>query len=204
MLKVRSATVAELPAVGRALAAAFADDPVWQHLRSPRADWSARAAAWFEADARTVLAGHGEVLVDDDLGGAALWAEPGHWRSGAREVAAIAPASARLFGRNLPRSLRALKAIEGGHPHQPEHWYLAILGTAPAHQGRGIGAALITSVTDRCDLAGVAAYLESSKEANVPYYERFGFQVRERIDLPGGGPPMWLMWREPQVPGSHR
>jgi hypothetical protein len=42
------------------------------------------------------------------------------------------------------------------------------------------------------------AYLESSKEKNVPFYERNGFKVRERFEVPNGGPPIWLMWREPQ------
>ena len=197
MPQVRPATAADLPAVGRALAAAFADDPVWAWMRSPRADGDRCAAAWCAADAKAVLAGHGEVLVSDDLGGAAIWAEPGHWKGTLRELVAIAPASARLFRSHLPRSLRALSSIEGHHPKDPEHWYLAILGTDPAHQGRGIGGALITAVTDRCDEAGVGAYLESSKEANVPFYARHGFAVTEELTLPGG-PRMWLMWRDPK------
>ena len=45
MPEVRPATPADLPAVGRALAATFDGDPVWSHLASPKADWSTRAAA---------------------------------------------------------------------------------------------------------------------------------------------------------------
>ena len=197
MPDVRPATPADLPAIGRALAAAFDGVPVWSHLASPKADWTARASAWFEAEARSQLKGHGEVLVDDEVRGAAIWAPPGHWKGTLVEGLALAVPSARLFRSRLPRSIANLNLMERKHPKEPEHWYLAILGTDPAHQGTGIGSALIRAVTDRCDEQGLGAYLESSKEQNVPYYARHGFEVREQITS-GDGPPMWLMWRDPQ------
>jgi len=42
------------------------------------------------------------------------------------------------------------------------------------------------------------AYLESSKERNVTFYSRFGFRVTDEVRMPGGGPTVWLMWRDPQ------
>jgi predicted N-acetyltransferase YhbS len=95
------------------------------------------------------------------------------------------------------RSMAVLSRIERVHPTEP-HWYLAVLGTDPAHQGKGIGGALQRVVLDRCDREGVPAYLESSKESNVPYYERFGWRVTSELTLPKGGPTLYLMWREPQ------
>jgi hypothetical protein len=52
-------------------------------------------------------------------------------------------------------------------------------------------------VLERCDGEGVPAYLESSKERNVPLYERNGFRVTEEMVVPNGGPKIWLMWRDP-------
>jgi hypothetical protein len=50
---------------------------------------------------------------------------------------------------------------------------------------------------DRCDAEGAPAYLESTNPANVPYYQRFRFEVTGEITVPDGGPPIWQMWRQP-------
>jgi GNAT superfamily N-acetyltransferase len=183
--------------VGALLAAAFADDPVWSWLAGPHGAWDRRATAWFTAEARSHHRGPGEVLVDDELRGAALWAPPKRWRPSRLEGMRLAVPSVRLFGRNTPQALRFLLAVEAEHPHDPGHWYLTVLGTHPDHQGKGVGADLVRAVTDRCDQEGLPAYLESSKEANVAFYARLGFEAREPFAL-GGSPPMWPMWREPK------
>jgi len=194
---VRAAAVADLPAIGRTLAAAFEGDPVWSWMASPKARWPERSAAFYAAEAGVQLRGHGEVLVDDEVRGAALYATPDHWRTTFGETARMIPTAVRLFRGRTLRALKTLSLVEAKHPNDPPHWYLAYLGTDPRHQGHGIGGALITAVTDRCDEQGLGAYLESSKERNVPFYGRYGFQVRERVALPDG-PPMWLMWRDPK------
>jgi GNAT superfamily N-acetyltransferase len=86
------------------------------------------------------------------------------------------------------------------HPQQP-HSYLAGIGTDPPLQGTGIGSTLMRSRLIRCDAVGMPAYLESSKAANVPFYEHHGFTVTRELTIPGGGPTLWLMWREPQPIG---
>jgi hypothetical protein len=53
-------------------------------------------------------------------------------------------------------------------------------------------------VLEQCDTEGLPAYLESSKEKNIPLYERYGFKVTDELRLVKGGPPLWPMWREPR------
>ncbi|MFJ7069247.1 GNAT family N-acetyltransferase [Streptomyces sp. NPDC101115] len=92
------------------------------------------------------------------------------------------------------------EAVETAAEHTPRepHWSLALIGAAPAAQGKGQGAALLRSGLAQADAAGQAVYLESSKAANIPVYEHFGFAVREEFALPGGGPVLWGMWRDPR------
>lgn len=196
MPDVCRAAPSDLPAAGRALAAAFADDPVWSWLVPQRA-WDRHAPRWFESVARQQLA-RGEVLIDTDGHGAAIWASPGNWESKPLDVVKMTPIAVRLFGTGIARALRTLSFMEKHHPEAP-HWYLSLLGTTPAAQGKGIGSALVVDVTRRCDSDGIPAYLESSKESNIAFYARHGFEVRDRVDLPGG-PPVWPMWRDPRPP----
>ena len=90
--------------------------------------------------------------------------------------------------------------MEKAHPEEP-HWYLAVLGTAPEHQGKGVGSALISPILQKCDAEGVPAYLESSKESNIPFYQRHGFEVTGEIKVKNG-PTLWPMWRDPQPPDA--
>ena len=41
-------------------------------------------------------------------------------------------------------------------------------------------------ILERCDRERIPAYLESSKERNVPLYERNGFRVQRAVDVPNG------------------
>ncbi|MEO6629464.1 MAG: GNAT family N-acetyltransferase [Aquihabitans sp.] len=197
MSTIRPATASDIPAVGRILASAFLGDPLMEWL-VPRSDrFEERAAPWFAADAAAKLTGHGEVHVDCDMRGAAIWSSPDHWKGTLREAVQVLPSSVRLFGTKLPRGIRTLMAMERDHPKDPPHWYLAVIGTHRDHQGKGVGGALLTAVLDRCDEQGLPAYLESSKQVNVAFYARYGFEVTKEHVTPGG-PPMWLMWREPR------
>ncbi|WP_436795801.1 GNAT family N-acetyltransferase [Actinospongicola halichondriae] len=183
----------EVASMAAALARSFHDDPIMEHL-VPERDHVERIARFFTVDL-TVLQVRGEVHVTPGLEGGALWAAPGQWRMPLREIVRHAVPTARAFGPRVPRALKTLSVIEAHHPEEP-HWYLAVLGTDPTHQGKGIGSALLAPVLDRCDDEGVGAYLESSKESNIPFYRRHGFVVTEEIALPNG-PSAWGMWRDP-------
>jgi ribosomal protein S18 acetylase RimI-like enzyme len=88
--------------------------------------------------------------------------------------------------------LRTLGAVEARHPKEPPHWYLGFLGTVPARQGQGHGAALLREVLER---EGGPAYLESSNPRNIGLYRRHGFEIVEELTMPWGCPPVWRMWR---------
>jgi ribosomal protein S18 acetylase RimI-like enzyme len=185
---IRRAITTDRRELADTLARAFDDDPVWSWLFPDPASRERRSAQVFHAYLRDAL-NVGEVYTTPDRSGASLWKPPGRWKLSNGAIV------------RLPASLEVERKVESQHPTEP-HWYLAVVGTDPVAQGKGIGGSLIRQITDRCDAEGLPAYLESSKEANVPYYERFGFKVTGDIQLGTDGPTIWFMWRDPQVPDA--
>jgi ribosomal protein S18 acetylase RimI-like enzyme len=203
MPRARLATNADVGPLGAALARSFSTDPVWRWIVPDEQRWEQRAPAVFghEVGGRLRL---GHSYTTDDRAGAALWAPPGRWRSSGLDLLRSALPMARLArGGGARRGLAVLRATERVHP-KAEHWYLALLGTHPHHQGRGVASAVLAPVLERCDLDGVGAYLESSNPVNVAFYQRHGFRVMGEV-APGGSPPLALMWRDPDpVEGEER
>jgi GNAT superfamily N-acetyltransferase len=194
---IRRARSDDVPALAAMLARAFLDDPVASWAWRPE---SLRLGALerFQGTRLRQLIVTDEVWTTEDLTCAALWAPPGHWRSTLRETAALLPAflHPRLLWR-MPLVGLGWEKLERAHPHEvPPHFYLAVLGTDPDAQGRGLGSTVLRGVLDQCDEDGVGAFLESSKESNIDFYARHGFRVLESIELLRG-PTMWKMWRDP-------
>ena len=181
-----------------ALQQAFYDDPVMAFLLPQEASRRWRMAKMFETEIRAQYLPLASGWMTADHAGVALWAPPGRWQLPPAKLARHGLPLFRAFGRHLPRAMRSLATVERRHPKEP-HWYLAVLGTVPHRQGTGVGSALLAPVLERCDREGLPAYLESSKEANLAFYSRHGFEVTEQMTLPGG-PPVWAMWREPRRP----
>ena len=193
---VRRATDADADALAETLARAFDDDPVTVHLFPDVAHRRRTLPRYFSILLRRAFLPTGEVWTTAaGCTGGAMWTPPSQRRPGWRDLMRLAP-MVTVIGRRLPTAVRVMQAVERHHPPSP-HWSLAVLGTDPPAQGRGIGSALIVPVLSRCDAEGVPAYLESSKEDNVAFYARHGFEVTRTLDLPGRGPRLWLMWREP-------
>lgn len=70
-----------------------------------------------------------------------------------------------------------------------------MIGVDPAHQGGGIGSALIAEGLKAVDRDGLIAYLESSNPRNIPLYQRHGFEVIGEIQS-GSSPTVRPMLRK--------
>jgi GNAT superfamily N-acetyltransferase len=193
--RIRKMREEDIEDVAAASARAFYDDPlqVWA-LRDDETRL-AKLEAMFALQTRIASLPMGECYTDDSRSVACFWAPPGCWQPGPDVVAELDPLR-EILADGLDRFIAAMHAMHAVHPSEP-HWYLQGLGTDPPRQGEGLASAALEPVLERCDAEGVPAYLESTKERNVEFYEHRGWKVTGTIDLPHNGPRLWAMWREP-------
>ena len=132
-----------------------------------------------------------------NLVGVSAWLPPNAYPpSRSREIAALAhlaPLVPWVLTR-VPAVLRAQKAKDAGHTHDP-HIYLCQIGVNQRAQGTGAGSVLMRSMTDVADEIGVGCYLTTSNESNTAWYGRFGFEVTEEFRPTSDWPQVWRMWR---------
>ena len=196
---VRKATLADAPRLAQALASAFQDDPVMAWIFPDQQRRRRVLPAFMEFRLRRLAFPHDEVWMTAGGAAAAVWLPPpGRWQLSRRQQLRLLPPLVGFLGLRTASILGGLGRMEARHPYDPPHWYLFILGTEQAAQGRGLGSALLAQVLARVDADGTSAYLESSNERNIALYGRHGFEMTNEVAIPGG-PRIWPMWREPRA-----
>ncbi len=195
---VRPATTSDIAELARVLGSAFADDPVFAWLLPDPTTRAERLATMFGTMVRHQFLASVDVAFDDSgtMVGVAGWAPPGDWAPSALTQLRMLPGLVRAMRGRTFVSARVAERMARHHPGDP-HWYLAFVGTLPTARGRGYGHALLAPRLAHCDAVACPSYLESSKPENIPYYQRFGYEVEGELDITDGGPPVWPMWREP-------
>lgn len=181
------------------LAQAFADLPPSIYLVPDRAERVQALAGQF-----TILADHaqsaGGIATAAGLGGlegAVVWFDH------TTEPVPIADYEARLravCGVHTDRFLAFDAAMAAHHPTEP-HRYIALVGTRPGLQGRGIASGLLEPISADLDRDQTPAYLEAVSVRTAQLYARFGFAASaEPFAIGPDGPFMQPMWRHPQPP----
>lgn len=188
--------------------AAFIADP--DHRRRLNEISSRRALR----DALPYASVHG-IDVDGVLGGVAIWHPPGvaahslgamlEYADGlVRELPMLGTVITNV-GPGLVRDRRAIMHLARERRDAVREasagptWHLAFLATAPVHRGRGLARRLLDHVLSRCDVDGLAAWLETTSPVNPAIYERFGFEVTAQIDGGAIVPTWWVMRRPPSA-----
>lgn len=185
------------------LAEAFVADPVWNAVFEGETKMNIRFPAFFEMPLRHCLK-FGEVYASSATLEGVIAFVPGEKadmtfgriiRSGslgaAMRMGQRAGKRMTPIGEVLPKERLSFMGASG-------YLYLFVLGVSPAHQRKGIGARLIEAIISKSNATGLPIYLETETRENVAYYERFGFQMLKRIELPEYGLPIWAMSRQCQ------
>ena len=197
MNDIRRADSADIPKLTQVLVRAFDGDPFINWFVVQDARRTARLQATFQLILQRMSGRLNETFTTASLEGCAVWKRPGEHALGGLELLGLLPGFARAMGwTGIPRFSRLLEHAQGLHERlAPEpHYYLFVLGVDPPRQGRGHGARLLEPVLARCDSERRAAYLETARAENLPFYERQGFRVAHVIDE-SRFPKLWLMLR---------
>lgn len=166
------------------IARAFKNDPLFTHALS--SDLEKRSFSRFLLEKSLILGEYSIVIKDytTTLGVASYEKDSGSVLKGLinmlrldflREIitlkSTLSPESFAFFNRYM-------RFTTSVRPKVP-HYYLVFIGIAPEAQGRGLGRAIIEEIHARVDAdetsAGIG--LDTENEANVTYYEKFGYKL---------------------------
>ncbi len=184
----------------RALASAFQDDPLQSYTFPDPEERRRRSPAHFEALLRfgrlagQVMAGEAEAS-----GAAVLIPPAAAFTAEMMEASGLTRLPETVGADAAARFSVAIDFAEAQHHRLiPEpHWYVMVLGVAPAFRGLGYGRALLQPMFDRASADGVPCYLETAQPANVRFYEHLGFRVLADTVEPTSGLRLWAFRREP-------
>jgi GNAT superfamily N-acetyltransferase len=143
-------------------------------------------------------------LVRASLGGrvvgAAAWVPPGGYpirlADQAREACHVLPAAPWGLAA-LGEARRGRAANQAAHAGRPPHRWLRAVGVSPEVQGQGVGSALLEHGIGAADRDGVGCFLVTATEANVAWYQRFGFEPVADYRPTPRWPHTWALWRPP-------
>jgi GNAT superfamily N-acetyltransferase len=194
MREVERAQPGRVPVLAALLGRAFADDPmfVWPLGEDQIAG---KAEGFFLAfDERLADLGWLWATPRDD--GVAAWIPPGEDETMMNIDLELRPTIARVTDDGGARYAAMWEWIASKLPRE-RFWYLDHLAVEADRRRGGAGTALIEHGLAFADRDGVPAFLETARPENVAYYAGRGFRVVEHEDVPGGGPHLWFMRRDP-------
>lgn len=185
---------AAIDALANVLCRAFDNDAHINWIIRQDSKRSAAFRKFFQLLLTDLLGPRGEIYATSDKQAAAVWFPPQTQSLSLVAQARVGIRFAEITGwQSLPIRAYGLNLMETRHPKIP-HYFLQTIGVDPEVQGHGHGSALLEVVLKQCDAEDIAAYLETSNEANIPFYEKQGFRVIAKAQLPRG-PMLWQMQR---------
>jgi ribosomal protein S18 acetylase RimI-like enzyme len=183
------------------LAKAFFEDPFFT-FSIPDDTRRKRILPWLFGKTIRYGQSYGQVYTTSDLEGVALWLGPQKpgltWMGTLLSGLFLLPL--KLSRQELGRSLRLAKSADNLHAKSISgpHWYLLGLGVEPKRQSQGVGSALLQIVLAQADRQSQACYLDTNNEANLSFYERFGFRLAGIAQSILGSPNTWGLLRQPK------
>jgi ribosomal protein S18 acetylase RimI-like enzyme len=183
------AQVADVVGLADAFARAFVDDPMvaWRRPSS-----TIEESVVYYRRVLDEYAAVGALWRIPGIGAASAWLSPAH-SSRLREARVAKRRRATVADDVSTAADRRRWAWLDSHLPDRPVWFLDLLAVAPEAQGAGLGGVLVRHGTARARVAGLTAFLETSNERNLAFYESHGFHIVDQGEVPGGGPMVWFL-----------
>ncbi|MFT3948162.1 MAG: GNAT family N-acetyltransferase [Agriterribacter sp.] len=125
----------------------------------------------------------GKVLLSDDKKACALILLPDKKKTTLRSIWWDVKLIFKCIGiANMRKAMAREAKIKAMQPKQPL-CYLWFIGVSPSDQGKGIGGQLLEKILSENDFDKRVVCLETSTLKNIPWYEKYGFVVYDKLDL---------------------
>lgn len=191
---------AQLERAAAVMARAFFDDPLFV-AGFPNPEERGRVVPWIAAWTFRFGMEFGEVVVREDLAGAAIVyraTEPVFTEE--RVAATEGDLRERLGPAAWSRYERMMHSWEAADAHLSQavsepHWYLDMVAVDPPRQGTGVGRALLQAVHALAEIDGWPTVLLTFRARNVPFYQRHGYVVVAQGVEPHAGLAYWGLRR---------
>jgi ribosomal protein S18 acetylase RimI-like enzyme len=181
---------------------AFHDDPLYAYIIPDESDKEKYFPYIFKAYIWYCLQ-YGEVYASSsNLEGIALWVPS--------EFAYITPERSKECGDDVffyrlgKKYLERLSITSHANDVHEQlikepHTYLLTIAVDPKFQRKGIGRKLLLPMMEYLDENKLKCYLDTNKEPNVLYYQKFGFRVLKEFEIEKTGILNWSMFRDPKI-----
>lgn len=125
----------------------------------------------------------GDVYLSNDKLGCALIVKPDKKKTNLKSILLDAKLAYSCLGlANLNKALVRESRIKRLHPDSL-FYYLWFIGVNPSEQNKGIGTLLLNEIINESAVMKRPIYLETSTLKNIPWYEKFGFSVYDKLDF---------------------
>jgi len=125
----------------------------------------------------------GEVLLSDDDKGCALILYPQRKRITLRSIVLDFRLIFRAIGLIGITKAFTREGLIKDKQAKDAMLYVWFIGVDPLYQKQGIGSRLLEELIKKADNQNLPIYLETSTLNNLPWYQRFGFEIYNQIEL---------------------
>lgn len=179
---MKRATLNHKPTVVQILSMAFKENQSVNYVVKQGYNKNRRIERLIEYSFDVCLA-FGDIWITDDSKGCALVLYPEKKTVSLKTILWDISLAVSVIGfQKLPAVMKRETKVKSFHPDKP-FCYLWFIGVSPEDQHRGIGGDILSHIIRAAENENRPIYLETSVDSNLPWYQKFGFEVFQTLEF---------------------